>query len=418
MAVCLLLAIGVSASADFSGSYKAGQQIEIVQVFTSQNEITAAEREGDSWPSGVDFNRTGNSIVLSGKTEQTGTFTCRLAVTTTAGVEYVNVTLNITAGDSQGQRIDEFLSDPYGGTPAATATPAPSATPAPEAPPKITKHPTGETVEVGGSAKFIARADNAKQIIWRIVSKDTTNTVPAKDASGYFSGLKVSGLDTDTLILSNIPSSMNGWSVECRFVNDYGSSFTKGAVITIENAAAATPKPETAEVKAPVINTQPRGVNQEIGAGCTLSVEANAPDGGTLSYQWYSSPSADSSDMTAIPGANAKNFTPPQTEGTLYYCVGISNAKNGKESAAVYSNKAAVTYSQPTVPLQTPAPSDSPDSPAASAAPTATPKPSTNRDGNFTTSLIFFGATGVLALAALVVIIIYLKKNMNTTPKD
>lgn len=416
-AVCMLLAITVSASADFVGSYKAGEDIGVKTVFSTSNGITAAEREGDSWPEGIELNRTDSSIVISGKTNQTGTFVCRLAVTTGAGTEYVNVTLNISSNGSQS--IDEYLTDPYGGTPQSTATPAPSAsaTPAPQAPPKITKDPTGEIVEVGGTAKFIARAENVKEFVWRIVSKDTTNTVPAKDASSYFSGLQVSGTDSDTLILSNIPASMNGWSVECRFINDYGSSFTKGAVITIENAADSTPKQEDNNVKSPVINTQPRGVNQELGAGCTLSVKASAPDGGTLSYQWYTAPDPESSNLTAIPDANSADFTPPQTEGTVYYCVGISNAKNGKESPAIYSQKAAVTYSRPTVPTATPAPSENPEA-TATPAPTATPKPSANRDGNFTTSLVFFGITGVLALVALVVIIIYLKKNMNTTPRE
>ena len=65
---------------------------------------------------------------------------------------------------------------------------------------------------------FIARAENAASFVWRIVSPDTTNTYPAKDAPDYFKGLKVSGTDSDRLVLENIPASMNGWKAECKFI--------------------------------------------------------------------------------------------------------------------------------------------------------------------------------------------------------
>lgn len=269
---------------------------------------------------------------------------------------------------------------------------------------------------------FIARADNAKSFVWRLVSKDTTNTVPATDGPSYFSGLNVSGTDTDTLVLSNIPQSLDGWCVECKFVNDNGTSFTNGAVITVKSktpqvVTTPAPTPTVNNVKAPVINTQPRGVNQTVGSGATLTVKAISTDGGTLSYQWYSSATADAGDLTEIPGETGSSFTPPQTEGTVYYCVAITNSKDGKTSDALYSNKAAVTYSQPTVPNQptssaTPTANGYGDAASPTPAVSATPRPSDSGGGmNMTTSLIFFGVTGVLALAALIVIIIFLKKN-------
>ena len=47
--------------------------------------------------------------------------------------------------------------------------------------PVVTKQPTGETVDEGGVATFVATADYADEIIWRIVSHDASNTVQAAD---------------------------------------------------------------------------------------------------------------------------------------------------------------------------------------------------------------------------------------------
>ena len=166
-----------------------------------------------------------------------------------------------------------------------TVTPSPSPSPAGEI--KITKQPTGETVEEGGRAVFIARAENAASFVWRIVSPDTTNTYPAKDAPDYFKGLKVSGTDSDRLVLENIPASMNGWKAECKFIAADGKTYlcTNGAIITVKKAEVA--------LKRPTINTQPSGVTKTVGEGTTLTVSASdTNNGGTLKYQWYSNTSA------------------------------------------------------------------------------------------------------------------------------
>lgn len=401
----MLTMLSVSASADFTVTYRVGQTVGKTIVYGSvDGEITSATIDSGELPSGMSMSKDKTNIYLAGTPTLGGIYICTLSVNTEMGTEIVEVRVDV---------LDSVDSE-------VTPTPAPA-----NDPPKITKNPTGETVETGGSAMFIARADNADKIVWRLVSPDTTNTVPAEDGPAYFSGLQVSGTGTETLVLSNIPKSLDGWCAECKFVNGNGTSFTTGAIITVKNktttpAATATPAPtaSTGNVKAPVINTQPRGVNQTVGSGATLSVKAISTDGGTLSYQWYSSTEADTGNLTEISGETGSSFTPPQTEGTVYYCVSVVNTKDGKQSDPVYSNKAAVTYAQPTVPNQPLAPADSsqPDSTATPAPQTsATPRPSDNGGSggglSVTTSLIFFGVTGVLALAALIVIIIFLRKN-------
>lgn len=227
-----------------------------------------------------------------------------------------------------------------------TVTPSPSPSPAGEI--KITKQPTGETVEEGGRAVFIARAENAASFVWRIVSPDTTNTYPAKDAPDYFKGLKVSGTDSDRLVLENIPASMNGWKAECKFIAADGKTYlcTNGAIITVKKAEVA--------LKRPTINTQPSGVTKTVGEGTTLTVSASdTNNGGTLKYQWYSNTSASNNGGTLISGATSASYTPPQTEGTVYYFASVWSTKGGQNSDRVNTGAVAVTY---TAAVATPTP--------------------------------------------------------------
>ena len=100
---------------------------------------------------------------------------------------------------------------------------------------KITKSPTSETVYVGGSALFIARADNQTSINWILVSPDAKTVYRAGDASYYFSGVTVEGQGTSNLRLGNIPLSMNGWRVQCYFTGEGGPKYTSGAYLTVLN---------------------------------------------------------------------------------------------------------------------------------------------------------------------------------------
>ncbi len=260
---------------------------------------------------------------------------------------------------------------------------------------KITKNPTGETVNAGGSATFVARADNAYSRVWRIVSKDTTKTVNAKDAPSYFgNGLTVTGTDTDTLVLSNIPASMNEWSVECKFIGADGRTFlcTNGAIIRVRGAsssssssssstAATTPKPTynpsaavtaaptaspaastapntgdttATTLTAPTISSQPTSAVLSEGETTTLSVSASAPEGETIHYQWYRSDVSSNANGTKIPGAESPTYVPDTISGSKYYYVGVWSSDGTTESRVVYSSPVSVTY---TAPITSPSPS-------------------------------------------------------------
>lgn len=257
----------------------------------------------------------------------------------------------------------------------------------------ITKHPTGETVKAGESALFIARADNAVKREWRIVSKDTTRTVPASQAAFYFNGLGVSGETTDTLSLTNIPADMNGWSVECKFTGADGSVlFTRGAILDVQSpvatpspfvtaSPAASPSPTPAgsgtgyvpsgAIANPSISNHPAGAVLSDGQSVTLSVAATGSDeskGITLKYQWYQNSIKSNANGTPISGATGSSYVPENKSGSMYYYVGVTATDGSNSSKTIYSNPAEVTYSAP---ISTPTPS-----PAA----TAKPDSSDNRD--------------------------------------
>lgn len=242
---------------------------------------------------------------------------------------------------------------------------------------QITKQPTGETVEVGGSAMFIARADNAQSHVWRLVSKDTTKTINASDASRYFPGLSVLGADTDTLTLLNIPAELNEWSVECKFVGLTGTLYSNGAIIKVMGASPSpvisatekpvvtatilpTPTPTPAaggSLAAPTISTQPVGAVLAEGQTTTLTVAASAAEGSNLNYQWYRNENNSNANGTAIAGAQGATYVPDTISGSRYYYVGVWSSDGTSTSRVTYSSPVAVTY---TAPITTPTPSPSP----------------------------------------------------------
>lgn len=146
--------------------------------------------------------------------------------------------------------------------------------------PVVTKNPTGETVIEGGSAVFVAKATNTKQYVWEIAIADAV--IDCADLPGYLgTGVKVSGANTQKLTLSNIPLSLNGAWVRCRFVGAEESVESEFAKITVTAAKDA----------APVVTKHPTDESCEVGGEVVFLSRANyaqsfvwqlvAPDGTT-----------------------------------------------------------------------------------------------------------------------------------------
>ena len=410
--VCMSVALpGLEASAVTVGDYTLGVDIGKVKVFQSDS-LTDCSYNSGALAAGMSLSYIPNDgVYLSGTPASAGSYYASYNVTTAVGVEVLNINFNVV--------------NPAVATPEPTYVPV--ATPEPQPvgyAPKITKHPTGETVEVGGTAKFIARADNATSFTWRLVSADTTCTYKASEGSYYFPGLEVSGINSDTLILSNIPASLSGWCVECRFDNAYGASYSNGARVTVESKNnAGTQKPaatqapasnnntqsqpqiqEPAATEAPIvpgektanINIQPKGKIAEKGESVTLTVQATSPNNGELSYQWYCAPVKDLNAALPIGGASGESFTAEAAEGSMFYWCAIWNTREGRRSEAIYTEPAEVAV----IPEVTPTPE-----------PTPTPAPVEDGSSFLSSNmqLVLFAVIGLLALAALIGVVIFLR---------
>ena len=394
LVLCVALALpGLSAGADYVNSFEAGTDIGSIQVFSSNLVIKSYEKYAGSLPAGLSLSWDDYGIYMAGTPTTAGNYSSSYNVVTENGTYSFIINLSITGGTT------------------------PTKAPATGNPPHITKHPTGETVEPGGSAQFVARADDATKITRRLVSKDTTVTYNAADGPDYFPGLSVDGLGTERLTLENIPSSLNEWCVEAKFENENGASYSNGARITVKatnnntnnntnNSTGGNNDQNSGTdlgsngltTKTPNINVAPQSTRLKKGETCTLTVQATSPNNGELSYQWYSTNVNNRGMATPIDGATEASYTPTQTEGTMYYCVAVMNTREGVTSDPVYTDLAEVSFE----PEATPTPS-----------PTATPTRTSSDNGSYdrgnNTQLIFFGIVGFLALAALVGVVVYLR---------
>lgn len=119
-------------------------------------------------------------------------------------------------------------------TPDPTPEPTPDPTPAPKQAPIITKQPTDETVNVGGTAYFVASADGAEEISWYIAGPDGSTGYNAQEIGNYLPAVSCSGYNTGTLTINNITADMDGWKAVCRFTNVAGKTYSTAAVIHVQ----------------------------------------------------------------------------------------------------------------------------------------------------------------------------------------
>lgn len=125
------------------------------------------------------------------------------------------------------------------------ATEAEEASPAPEAPDKaeevqitVTKNPSSEALTVGGKTWFIAHADKAQSLTWQLVSPEGT-VCSLEEAMAANPGLSLEALEGDTLAVSNVPLSFNGWAVQARFDGQGSSVTTSPAFIYVGDYLSA-----------------------------------------------------------------------------------------------------------------------------------------------------------------------------------
>ena len=98
--------------------------------------------------------------------------------------------------------------------------------------PVITKNPTSEAIAIGGKTWFIAHADNATSMTWELV--DPSGSVHTlMEAMTMNPGLKLQALEGDTIAVSNVPQSVNGWGVQATFYGPGGAVSTSPAYLYV-----------------------------------------------------------------------------------------------------------------------------------------------------------------------------------------
>ena len=166
--------------------------------------------------------------------------------------EYETAASSAFAGQEQGTlslswtQLEAPQATPQPQYPAQTQQPYQlPVTPVPQqaaGPVTVTKNPTGETVTPGGKTWFIAHADNATQLTW-IFTGPQGQVCNLRETMAANPGLYLEELEQDTLAVSNIPQSLDGWSVQARFDGPGGSAVTAPALITVENTIMAYAEP-------------------------------------------------------------------------------------------------------------------------------------------------------------------------------
>lgn len=118
-----------------------------------------------------------------------------------------------------------------------TAETAPETT-QPVSPPVVTKDPTGEKLSPGGKTWFVAHAEGASIVTWEFVSPDGT-VCSVTETMSRNPGLLLDISQQDTVALSQVPLSLNGWQARARFDGPGGSVTTQAALITVTRSEGA-----------------------------------------------------------------------------------------------------------------------------------------------------------------------------------
>ena len=370
------------------------------------DEVEGALLEHGNIPSGMSLTYPNPSAVaLSGTPDRAGNYTAYISVLTDSQrrLEY---TVNIDIKEAEKPT-----------EPPTTATEKPST-----GTPKVTKHPTGEKVIEGGSATFIARADNVRQYAWEIAIADAVLSV---DQLASYTGtkVKVSGANTEKLTLSNIPKELDGAYVRCRFVGAEESVYSEYAKITVTPLEKATP----------VVTKHPVDETVDEGGSAAFIAKGNY----ILSYEWklqtadgkvYTcSNAAKTFSGLKVSGANSEKVTlsniPADLDGAKIFCeftAGKTVATN-KATLTVIPKPTEAPTEETTVPTTeapteettvptTEAPTEAPTEPATEA-PVEDPAPKDDSGNGSNLLIILIISIAVVAIAGIAAFVILTLNN-------
>ncbi len=98
--------------------------------------------------------------------------------------------------------------------------------------PVITKHPSSEVVHLGGKTCFIARAKNAESLTWEFVDPEG-QVYSIGETRVLHPNVRLNVTYGDTLDVTDVPSTLNGWGVRARFDGADGSAVTETAQLFV-----------------------------------------------------------------------------------------------------------------------------------------------------------------------------------------
>ena len=227
----LLLVLSLIPSVSAASTATVGTECTLT-ILSGQNGDTAEDPklESGSLPPGMSLGVSQNTVTLYGTPSTAGTYSGSVS----AAVNGSRISGEFTV------EVSEAASS------SGTA-------------PVITKQPTGETVDEGGSATFVANATGWVWCAWRFVSPDGETEIIFDKVDEKFDGLVVNGGNYTTLQLSDIPASLDGWKAVCLFSSAEDDwSYTDGsAVITVNSAATPTPSPSPTPTESPTPSPSP-----------------------------------------------------------------------------------------------------------------------------------------------------------------
>ena len=187
----------------------------------------------------------------------------------------------------------------------------------------------GNVVQAGGNINFAAIAKNYTDASWHFYDASyTEQTPPASMGRSVYGGTWEDGALHTDLALTNVPASMDGWSVQAIFTNADGSTPSGFCTIHISQDIMT-------------ITQQP--VSQTVAPGASVTLSVGVSSGSAVTYQWYANTLNNTSSGTPMIGANNNTLTvtPDPGSTTYYYCVISKTAEYG--AGSVTSNTAAVT---------------------------------------------------------------------------
>lgn len=147
-------------------------------------------------------------------------------------------------------------------------------------------------------------------------------------------------------VASDISGAVTDENGEVTLKFDKAGTYTVSAYTDYSSTYTAITSPalkvNVIDVAAPVITKDlPKTAEYKVGETPeALTVEANSPDGGTLSYQWYKS--TDGKTFTKINGETKNSYVPDTTAaGKTYYKVTVVNTAN---SISKYTNSTVTEF--------------------------------------------------------------------------